>query len=60
MFPSRVMVLKLSKKVHFSKFYADLSKSFEEIYIYASKRSRNALRKMVLFIMLTYFGDIRV
>ena len=60
MFPSRVMVLKLSKKVDFLKFYADLSKSIEEIYIYASKRSRNALRKMVLFIMLTYFGDIRV
>ena len=38
MFPSWIMVLKLSKKVHFLQFCADLSKkreSVEAIYIYA-------------------------
>ena len=42
MFLSWVMVLKLSKKVHFLRFCADLSKkskSVKAIYIYASKRS---------------------
>ena len=42
MFPSSVMVLKVSKKVHFLQFYADLSKkskSIKAIYIYASERS---------------------
>ena len=37
MFPSLVMVLKLSKKVHFLQFCADLSKKtkfFKEIHIY--------------------------
>ena len=40
------MVLKLSTKVHFLRFYADFSKkskSVKAIYIYASKRSRYAL-----------------
>ena len=43
MFPSWVMVFKLSKKVHFLQFCADLSKkskSIKAIYIYASERSR--------------------
>ena len=38
MFPSLVMVLKLSKKVHFLQFCADLSKkpkSVKAIYLYA-------------------------
>ena len=42
MFPSWVMVLKLSKKVHFLQFCADLSKkskSVKAIYIYASESS---------------------
>ena len=42
MFPSWVMVCKLSKKVHFLQFCADLSKkskSVEAIYIYASESS---------------------
>ena len=40
MFPTWVMVCKLSKKVHFLQFCADLSKkskSVEAIYIYASE-----------------------
>ena len=40
MFPFGVMVLKLSKKVHFSQFLADLNrkpKSVKAIYIYASE-----------------------
>ena len=43
MLPSRVMVLKLSKKVYFLRFYADLSKkskSIKAIYIYTSEGSR--------------------
>ena len=42
MSPSSVMVLKLSKKVHFLQFCADLSqkpKSVKAIYIYASECS---------------------
>ena len=42
-FSSWVMVLKLSEKVHFLKFCADLTekcKSIRAIYIYASERSR--------------------
>ena len=41
-FPSWVMVLKLSKKVYFLQFYADLPKkpkSVKVIYIYASESS---------------------
>ena len=42
MFPTWVIVCKLSKKVHFLQSCADLSKkskSVEAIYIYASERS---------------------
>ena len=45
-FPSWVMVLTLSKKVHFLQFCANLSKkskSIKAIYIYASARSRYLL-----------------
>ena len=46
MFPSCVMVPKLSKKVHFLQFCADLSKkskSVKAIYIYACESSRYTL-----------------
>ena len=46
MFPSRVMVLKLLRKVHFWQFCADLSKkskSIKTIYKYASGMSRYPL-----------------
>ena len=47
MFPSWVIILKLSKKVHFFQFCADLSKKISKcikaIYIYASERSHYAL-----------------
>ena len=46
MFPSWIIVLKLSKKVHFLQFYANLnekSKTIKAIYIYASERSRYSL-----------------
>ena len=46
MFPSWVMVCKLSKKVNFSQFCADLSKkskSVEAIHIYASESSHYSL-----------------
>ena len=45
-FHSRVMVLKLCKKVHFLQLCADLSKKsnyIKAIYIYASERFRGAL-----------------
>ena len=58
MFPSWVMVLKLSKKVHFLQFCADLSKkskSIKAIYIYASERSRYALSEIgVVYYAMTY------
>ena len=59
------MVLKLSKKVHFSQFCADLSKkskSFTGIYIYASERSREALSENgIVYHAMTYcLGDISV
>ena len=46
MFPTWVMVLKLSKKVHFLQFCADLRKkpeSVKAIYIYASESSHYTL-----------------
>ena len=46
MFPFWVMVLKLSKKVHFLQFCADFSKkskSIKAIYIYACESSHNTL-----------------
>ena len=65
MFPSWVMVLKSSKKVHFLQFCAVLSKkskSVKAIYIYASERSRCALSEngIVYYAMIYCFGDIRV
>ena len=65
MFPSWGMVLKLSKKVHFLQFYADLSKkskSIKVIYIYESERSRYALSEngIVCCAMTYYFGDMSV
>ena len=64
-FRSWVMVLKLSKKVHFLQFCADLSKKskyFKAIYTYASERSRYALSEngIVYYAATYYFGDIRV
>ena len=65
MFPSWVMVRKLSKKVHFLQFCADLSKkskSIKAIYIYASERSRYALSEngIVYYAMTYYFEYISV
>ena len=53
MFPSWVMICKLSKKVHVLQFCADLSKkskSVEAIYIYASKSFHYTLSEMLWFI----------
>ena len=57
------MVLKLSKKVRFLQFCADLSKksrSIKAIYIYAFERSRYALSEngIVYYTMSYCFGDI--
>ena len=65
MFFSWVIVLKLSKKVQFLQFCADLtkkSKSNKAIYIYAYERSRYALSEngIVYYTMTYYFGGIRV
>ena len=65
MFSSWVMVLKLSKKVHFLQFCADLSKkstSIKVIYIYASERSRYTLSENgIVYYAMTYcFGDISI
>ena len=65
MFPSWVMVLRLSKKVHFLQFGADLSKksnSIKAIYIYRSERSRYALSENgIVYYAMTYFlWDISV
>ena len=59
------MVLKLSKKVHFLQFCADLSKktkSIQAIYIYASERSQYALSENgIVYCAMTYFfGDTSV
>ena len=45
MFPSRVMVLKLSKKVHFLQFCAGLSKKPESVHICILKFSLHFFRK---------------
>ena len=63
MFPSWVVVLKLSKKLHFLQFCAELSKkskSTKAIYIYASERSLYALSENgIVYYTMTYcFGDI--
>ena len=60
-----VPFLKLSKKVHFLQFCADLSKkskSIKAIYIYASERSRYALSENgIVYYAMTYcFEDISV
>ena len=60
MFPSWVKVLKLSKKMHFLQFCADLSKkskSIKAIYIYASERSRYTLseNRIVYYAMTLRF-----
>ena len=60
-----VPFLKLSKKVHFLQFCADLSKkskSIKAIYIYASERSRYALSENgIVYYAMTYcFGDISI
>ena len=63
MFPSWVMVLKLSKKVYFLQFCTDLKKKFKSIkaiYMYASERSRYALSQSGIFCyaITYYFGDL--
>ena len=65
MLVSWFMVLKLSKKVDFFEFFADLrkkSRSIKAIYIYVTKRSRYALSENgIVYYAMTYcFGDIRV
>ena len=65
MSPSGIMVLKLSKKVHFLQFCADYSKkskSIKAICIYASERSRYVLSENgVGCYAVTYcFRDIKV
>ena len=65
LFLSYVAFLKLSKKVHFLQFCADLNnkfKSVEAIQIYASERSRSALSEngVVCYAMSYYFRDITV
>ena len=65
MFPSWIMVCKLSKKVHFLQFCADLSKKStlgEAIYIYASKSSNYALSEnaMVYRGLSHHSWDIRI
>ena len=57
--------LKLSKKVHFLKFCADLSKkskSIKAIYIHATERFCCTLTEngIVYYAMTYLFGDIRV
>ena len=65
MLRSRVMVIRLSKKVHFWQFCADLSrksKSIKTIYIYASERPRYTLSEngIVCYAMTYCFRDISV
>ena len=52
------MVVKLSKKVHFFQFYADLSKkslSIKAIYIYATGRARYVLSENgIVYHAMTY------
>ena len=66
MFPSKVMVLKLSKKVHFLQFVPvsarNLSILKQFTYIYISERSRFGLSEngIVYYAIIYCFGDIRV
>ena len=53
MFPTWVMACKLSKKMHFLQFCADLSKKYksvEAIHIYASEKVSLHFQKMLWFI----------
>ena len=64
-FASKVMVLKLSKKVQYLQFSADLSKKskyIKAIYIYASERARCALSENGIdyYAMIYCFRDIQV
>ena len=55
MFLSWVMVCKLSKKVHFLQFCANLSKKYksaEAIYIYASESSHYTLWEMLWYMVV--------
>ena len=57
MFLSRVIVLKLSKKVHFLQYCTEIrkkSKYITAIYMYAFKLDHCASVLMVLFIMLWF------
>ena len=63
--PSDLWSLKLSKKVHFLRFCADLSKkskSAKEIYIHATKRPCCTLSEngIVYYAMTYLFGHIRI
>ena len=63
MFPSSVMVLKLSKQVHFLQICTDLSqrtKSVKAIYIYGSESSYYSLSEndMVYRYLIHYSWDI--
>ena len=61
MFPSWVMVLKLSKNVDFLQFCADCSKKSKsiKIYIHASERSRYALSEnCIVYYAMTYYLEI--
>ena len=65
MFPFLVIILKLSKKVHFFQFCADLSKkckSIKAIYIYVSERCRYHLSEngIVYYATIYCFEEIRV
>ena len=65
MFPPRVMVLKLSKKVHFFQFCADINKkpnSIKTVHTYVSERSRYVLSEYgIVYYGMTYcFGNIGV
>ena len=65
MFPSWVMILKLSEKVHFSNFVLTLakkSKYVKTIDIYASETSRYAVSEKVIvyYAMTSCFEDISV
>ena len=64
MFPPRVAVLKLSKRVHFFQFCADISKktnSIKAVHKYVSERSRYVLSEYGIYYGMTYcFGSIGV
>ena len=65
MFPSWVMVLKLSKKCIFCNFVLTSARNLsllKQIYMYASERSRYSLSEngIVYYTVIYCFGDIRV